>query len=866
MYEIDRLVVTLATNTGPFTQGMNSVGASLDNISRKALQFGTVLSVSVTAPITALATYSVKSFGDFNQAMTESTSIMGNLGAETKQQMADLARSLSDNAVQTPKMMAESYYFLASAGLDANQSMKALPVTMQFATAGAFDMARATDLLTDAQSALGMTVKDAEANMHNMVRVSDVLVKANTLANASVEQFSVSLTTKAGAALRSVHKDVEEGVAVLAAFADQGTKGELAGTQLAIVIRDLQTSFLDNADAWTEQGLAVYDSTGAMRHMADIVQDLERKTVHMSDEQAKMMFKTLGFADRSMGALQTLLGTSDKIRVYEKALREAGGTAEDVANKQLRSFNNQISMLRNQFINLAIDIGGLLAPTILRINTYVGASIRWFRGLSDETKLFGIYVAIAAAAIGPLLVVLGTMGLAIGGLVSGVSAAFAVVGSVATTVGAILTSEIWLPVVLIVGAIVAIGVALAAAVMYLVGPESLASGWNYVLESAQGFFMNVLGYLSHFQENTSKVLDYVQKNWLTMFLDVISYGAAWVVAMIRNVQVGWVTISRLTVAFLGWIGPQMLNFWTVTVPTYVIEGAVAIVKVLARLSSEIAKILWSILTGKPVNTENLIASLVGDFSKGLQAENFGDVARDILEEQFANVEFAEFKTTLPSLELNLETTAAKKMLDDVSASVDGVAESIQDIPKALESLESIELPQLDDAAISAMESPMGVDMETATGSVDGLAAAMNAMSSSISDPDQRRMESWMSNVSSQFSEMEDGVTGVTSSIEESHQQATASATKLGETYTKASTSVQGYVAGTKDAAAFLYEMQRSNLTPASASPTPSLTAPAASPSEKEGPTLKVLQDMKTVMEAVSANTKNATTLRVIRGE
>jgi len=91
-----------------------------------------------------------------------------------------------------------------------------------------FDMARATDLLTDAQSALGLTIRDdAIANMEEMVRVSDVLVRANTLANASVEQFSVALTTKSGAALRALNKDMEEGVAVLAAFADQGIKGEV---------------------------------------------------------------------------------------------------------------------------------------------------------------------------------------------------------------------------------------------------------------------------------------------------------------------------------------------------------------------------------------------------------------------------------------------------------------------------------------------------------------------------------------------------------------------------------------------------------------------------------------------------------------
>ena len=135
------------------------------------------------------------------------------------------AKSVSKTTTYSAKQAAEAYYFLASAGMSAATSMAALPKVAKFAQAGNFDLALATDLVTDAQSALGLSSKDTAKSIEGLTRVSDVLVKANTLANASVQQFSESLTNKAGAALRLVGKDVEEGVAVLAAFADQGLKG-----------------------------------------------------------------------------------------------------------------------------------------------------------------------------------------------------------------------------------------------------------------------------------------------------------------------------------------------------------------------------------------------------------------------------------------------------------------------------------------------------------------------------------------------------------------------------------------------------------------------------------------------------------------
>ena len=135
--------------------------------------------------------------------------------------------------------------------------------------AGLFDLSTATDLLTDAQSALGLTIRDdAVANMENMVRVSDVLVKANTLANASVQQFSEALTTEATNAMKQLNIDVESGVAVLAAWAGQGVKGSEAGERFNIVTRDLQTAARKNADEFERFGIAVFDQAGNFRSLA----------------------------------------------------------------------------------------------------------------------------------------------------------------------------------------------------------------------------------------------------------------------------------------------------------------------------------------------------------------------------------------------------------------------------------------------------------------------------------------------------------------------------------------------------------------------------------------------------------------------
>jgi len=200
---LGNLEIHLDLNDKKFQKKLRNFDANLKGISKNAKIIGKNLTKYISVPVTAVAAGSVKAFADFDSAMTQSVAIMGTQGEKMRKQMEETAKTIASKSVKSATELAESYFFLASAGLDAEQSMKALPVVTSFATAGMFDMALATDLLTDAQSALGLTVKDSEQNMKNMTRVSDVLVKANTLANASVEQFSTALTSKAGTAMKS---------------------------------------------------------------------------------------------------------------------------------------------------------------------------------------------------------------------------------------------------------------------------------------------------------------------------------------------------------------------------------------------------------------------------------------------------------------------------------------------------------------------------------------------------------------------------------------------------------------------------------------------------------------------------------------
>ena len=328
-------------------------------------KFAAGAAAAATAAVVGIAAKSVAEFAKFDSALNQSIAIMGNVSDAMRNDMSDAAREVAKQTTFSAEQAAESFFFLASAGLDAEQAIAAMPQVAKFAQAGMFDMARATDLATDAQSALGLTSDNAAENLANLTRITDVFVKANTLANTSVEQLATAFTVKAGNALKTLGKDVEEGAAVLALFADQGIKGEQAGTLLTNTLFGLTDRARAASSQFEELGIEVFDADGNMKNLADIAEDFTAALGTMTTEQQINTIAQLGFNKQARQGLLALIDNADAIREYEGALRDAGGTVDEVAGKQLETFSAQMELLKSRVFDVFITIGASLVPVLL---------------------------------------------------------------------------------------------------------------------------------------------------------------------------------------------------------------------------------------------------------------------------------------------------------------------------------------------------------------------------------------------------------------------------------------------------------------------------------------------------------------------
>lgn len=399
-YNAGSVVVDIGGDTKGFDTALGGVLGGFANLRNVALGVG----AAVAGALVGVARYGIKSFAEFDAAMTKSTAIMGDLSDTMRDRLETAAREVAKTTSFSATQAAEALYFLSSAGLEAEHVVAALPTTAKFAQAGMFDLATATEFLTSAQASLGLKTGDAAKDMENMTRVANALVQADNMANASIEEFAEALTNKAAAAMRNANIELEEGVAVLAAFSEQGLRGQRAGQAFAIVLNGIEKASRNNAKAWDDLGLSIYNVDGSMRNMADIIGDLETAFSGMTVEQQNAALASLGLDQRAADYLKTLIGTSDGIREYEKALRDAGGIMDEVSSKQLMTFSERWGLVQAKLKDVAMSVGEALMPHLERL-------VQWIDDNSDTigNVLVGLFEGVAwvvgkvSAAFGVLL-------------------------------------------------------------------------------------------------------------------------------------------------------------------------------------------------------------------------------------------------------------------------------------------------------------------------------------------------------------------------------------------------------------------------------------------------------------------------------
>lgn len=333
---------------------------------------------AVGAGMIAFSKSAVDTGKEFDKSMSQVAATLG----VTTDEIDDLrtyAMEMGATTAFSAVQAADALNYMALAGYDSNKSMEMLPTVLDLAAAGNMELARASDMVTDAESALGLTTEETAQMVDQMARTAS---KSNT----SVEQLGDAILTIGGTA-SFMAGGTDRLNTVLGILADNGIKGSEAGTHLRNMLLKLSSPTEKGTRLMKKMGLEIYDGSGKMRDMQDIMLDLNDAMSDMTEEDRVQTLSEL-FNSRDLSAVNALLHTSAK-RWDElgEEIKDAQGAAKKMADTQLDNLAGDITLFKSAMEGAKITLSNALTPAI---REFVQAGTAEIGKLDEAFQMGGI--------------------------------------------------------------------------------------------------------------------------------------------------------------------------------------------------------------------------------------------------------------------------------------------------------------------------------------------------------------------------------------------------------------------------------------------------------------------------------------------
>lgn len=403
LYETQSILVTFGTAAQNAGEKWQAAGSKINNV-------GNILTLGVTTPIIGIGTAAVKAGNDFEAQMSRVSAIAGAYGTDLKklrQQAIDLGADTSFSATSA----AEAMENLASAGFDTQEIMEAMPGMLNLAASSGEDLASSADIAASTLRGFQLEASDAG-------HVADVLAKNAADTNAAIIDTGYAMKYVAPVA-QSAGWSLEEVAAAIGVLADANIKGEQAGTTL----RGTLTSIMGPSDkaqkAMDALGITFYDAQGKMKPLSTIIDELQKSTEGLTDEQRDNRLVTIFGTDALSGMKVLLASSKEKLDSLTEGLKNADGASQKMADTMMDNTKGSVEAMNGSLETAAITIQKQLAPWITKGAKQVTEWANRFAELDENTQGTILSLAGVAAAAGPVTKGIGSVTGGIGKLVKG---------------------------------------------------------------------------------------------------------------------------------------------------------------------------------------------------------------------------------------------------------------------------------------------------------------------------------------------------------------------------------------------------------------------------------------------------------------
>ena len=476
---------------------ISEVGGKLQDVGGKIEAVGNKM-MPVSAAAAGLTAGIIKTTADFDASMSKVAAVSGAAG-EDFDKLREKAREMGATTKFTASDAADAMNYMAMAGWKTEQMLDGVSGIMNLAAASGEELATTSDIVTDALTAFGMSAEEssrfadilaaASSNANTNVSMMGESFKyvapvAGSL-GYSAEDVSIALglmansgikASMAGTSLRNMFQRMakptkESAMAMdrlgLSLYDDEGKMysfreimNQLRGSMsnINVSIEDYEAA-LDNLDAQLEAGnikqkqydkeleelnLQTFGAEGAEKAraaamlggaramsgllaIANATEEDYNKLTAAVDNSSQAFAKT---KDGIVPLNEAMASGAEILETYEGSAAAMAATMQDNAS-------GQMEILKSQLQELAISLGDTLMPTIRGIISHLQAFMDKLNGMDEGTKNMIMNALLIAAALGPVLIVVGKLTSATGAVMSAIPKIAAALGGLSAPILAV---------------------------------------------------------------------------------------------------------------------------------------------------------------------------------------------------------------------------------------------------------------------------------------------------------------------------------------------------------------------------------------------------------------------------------------------
>lgn len=310
-------------------------------------------------------------------------------GSEEFNKLESLVLDLGAKTEFSTSEAAQGLDFWAKAGKTTNEIMQLLPKSLDMATASGLDLARASDIISDAIGIFNLNSADMNELSANTDRVMDNMSKTATMTNTNIEEL-FETSKIAGGIFTTAGQSIETFNASAAILADNSMKGSVAGTNLRAIMAKLASPVAQAREVLDSLGVSISDENGNMRDFADILDDLKNATKDYGNSQQLAIFKVLAGQEAMNGLNFLVKEGGDKLRQYRTELEKSSGSTKELADLFRTDTKADWDNFTSAIEGLAITLFKYLQPAIKVVLQSITSLIDLFNEITGDCKTLKI--------------------------------------------------------------------------------------------------------------------------------------------------------------------------------------------------------------------------------------------------------------------------------------------------------------------------------------------------------------------------------------------------------------------------------------------------------------------------------------------